>query len=370
MKKILVVDDSFTVRKVIEMLLVPLGYELTFAEKGSLATEIAKNTFFPIAVVDYSLPDMTGLDLAKVIKSNAPKTKILLMKSAKEDVDATRVVDDVISKPFDSQTMISKLEALSEMEEPEVVVTEEKPKDEFKLTEEDFKIDLEVGEEFSFEPKKIEEKAEKKTDIEEEIAEIADIELIEDVDVSGTKEEKIEVEEVSLEDLLEESEIKIEEEKIFEEPVKKEDTGKVSIDELFADLNEILADNKEPSAVSEQRPTYVTKDVKPVVEELAKDLKELENITKEEAPKEADVVDVEELDLWDFIPEEEKKEEPKPVTVEKHDIKEETLSPVETDRASLEKLIREITYEVVEKIAWEVVPEVVDAIMKDKFGKK
>ncbi len=372
MKNLLVVDDSFTVRKVIEMLLVPMGYKLTFAESGKKALELVKSDGFELAMIDLGLPDINGVSVSKEIKKVAPGLKVILMHSAKEEIDETRLmegmVDERVTKPFDSQTLLSKIESVSMAVEPEPVLFEKKIVSEKPIIEESFKIDLDVGEEFSFEP------SEKKQPEEiaeiTEIDELAELELIEEPEEPKKEEVELE-EEISLEDLLEEGEIKVEEEEFSAEPQKvspqPEDTRKINIDELFSDLNEILAEKEEPVKIMEEDATWMPKDVKPVVEEVAKELKELDTLLEEEEVK---LEEIEEADLWDFDLEEEKKEavkEEKTVS-EKAAVQEPELTG--TDRASLERLIKEITYEVVEKIAWEVVPEIVDTIMKDKFGKK
>lgn len=364
MKSLLVVDDSLTVRKVIEMLLVPQGYKLTFAEKGASALEVLKSGQFGIAIIDLGLPDIDGLSLSKEVKKNFPNVKVLLMHSSKEEVNEQKLreslVDDVLSKPFDSSTIISKLEELSVTKEIITEAIKQPYLEERPLVEESFKIDLGVGEEFTFQTK-----AEKKEVMDiEDIEELSDLELLGEEEEAVSKKESVEEEEISLEDLLEEGEIKIEEEHTKEE--RAEEVTKVDIEELFSDLNDILTEKESPPKIQEEKPYWMAKDVKPVVEEVAKDLKELETIIEEEKTGELNIEEIEELDVWDFTPEEEKSEK----VIVQEPVEKKTFTPVDTDRTSLEKIIKEITYEVVEKIAWEVVPEIVDTIIKDKFGKK
>lgn len=366
MKNLLVVDDSFTVRKVLEMLLVPLGYKLTFAENGKQALDFVKSNAFELVILDNGLPDIDGVSLSKELKKIKPSMSLILMKNAKEEIEETTLkecrIDDVLTKPFDSQTLISKIDAVSTKAEEVIekpILTEEK-----QTIEDSFKFDLSFGEEFAFESHRGTE--EKKEIVTEEIEELSDLELIEEIEEAPKKEEKFE-EEISLEELLEEGEIKIEEEKPLIEPVEEEET-KVNIDDLFSDLNDILTEKEEQPKLSEREPILRAKDVKPVVEEVAKDLKELETITEKSEAEELKIEDIEELDIWDFTPEEEKQ----PVTETK--LTETTIptinEPFDVDRKSIERLVREMTYEVVEKVAWEVVPEIVDTILKDKFGKK
>lgn len=375
MKNFLIVDDSFTIRKVIDMLLTPLGYKLTFAENAEKALELLKTGNYEVVLVDKGLPDINGLAISKEIKKINPSISVILMINAKEELDEVKrkesMIDDVVEKPFDSQTFISKIDAIKDK-----VVSIEKPKEEpMKLEEEPFKIDIGLGEEFEFKPEKTEELIEEIEELKEieeikEIEEVVDIEtieeaketeLIEEEPLSLTEAKEEVVEEIQLEDLLEEGEIKIEEEPPAKEAFKEE--VNVNIEDLFSDLNDILKESEEPELKKEPEIPYKKVDYKPVVEEVAKELKEFDSFVDE---KEEEEKALEELDIWDFVPEQEQEQKPKPVAEQVI----EKTSDLIRDKAELERMIKEITYEVVEKVAWEVVPEILDTVLKDKFGKR
>lgn len=410
MKKILIADDSLTVRKIIEMLLKPFSYDLIFAETGKDAMTKALNMDIDLMVIDYSLPDTKGTLVSKELKKQKPMLPVLLMISSKEEFPAQKMqegdCDDVVEKPFDSQTFLNKFNLL--LEKPkEVVLPFEKEKiekvEEIVLDKEPF-MGINIGEEFIAETKTIEQlvpdlKASVETEVSEEIEVIEDIEeLIEEVEekTEGIKDEQVvetKIEDITLEDLLEKefksedivesaqkgfelSELIVEEESHVieekkEEPVVKEETfeeGKmINIDEFFSDLNQILQDEKEVKKTF----TPEKEIVKPVIEEVAKDLKEIEmikeaepemkiEIEKQEVVKEESFVLDE--DIWNFDLEV-KPEKPA------QEIKPELLTS-SINLKQIEEMVREITYDIVEKIAWEIVPEIVDTIMKDKFGKQ
>jgi len=421
MKKILIVDDSFTVRKIIELLLKPLNFELIFAETGKDAISKGLSSDAQLVIIDYGLPDLKGTEVSKQIKSQKPYLPVLLMTSSKEEYPAMRMqegqCDDVIEKPFDSQTFLSKIETLIKKVKDMPIKEEEvklKKKEElielttpseFPIEKEPF-TDLNLGEEFTIETQAETEltvQDEKKSDILEEI--IDDLEVIEELEELDEKEEIIEetpletkIEDITLEELLSEEskgnelvetfekeieipEVILEKEKIEipekEEEVKTEtlvEEGKsINIDDFFADLNEILAEGK----VSKS-PEVEKEMVKPVIEEVVKDLKEIEMITthveetkeEEEVKEETKIMEeikakeekeISEEDIWNFDLD---------LTSQKQAVLESKDTATSIDIKQIENIIRELTYDIVEKIAWEIVPEIVDSIMKDRFGKK
>ncbi|MCX7990986.1 MAG: response regulator [Proteobacteria bacterium] len=388
MKNLIIADDSFTVRKVIEMLLKPLGYNLIFTENGEKTLNAVKSSSADALILDFGLPDRDSGELSKEIKKQKPNLPILIMYNGK-DYTGDKILslsqcDEIIEKPFDSQTFITKIEGLK----AKTGVITEKKEEQIKPAEKEFlkdiisskeepleSFELDFGEEFTI-------KEEEKASLEEldlsivEPEEVEELEELKDIEEIEVEELKIEEEKspskeeigetVTLEDLLGE-EIVIEEE--VEKPQKKEkveieqvpeekktEEPSIDINEFFSDLNEILVEKEKPSAEK----IFEEKKVKPVVEEVAKELKEMEEIVASE----------EELDIWDFeLPTEKEGKEPVEQVVEtkREESKSELLS---LERKELEKIIKEITYEIIEKVAWEVVPEIVDTILKDKFPKR
>lgn len=381
MKDLIIVDDSFTVRKVIELLLSPLGYNLTFAENANKALEIIKSGRFDAIILDYGLPDKDGAVFSSEIKKLYPDIPVLIMYNGKE-YTADKILsqckcEEVIEKPFDSQSFLTKIYSLKEK-----TIVVEKPIPSPEKMEDLF--DLNIGEEFEVKEEKptgpLEEKLETKDIGEtielEEVEELLDLEEIkeaEELDVEElrlgeeitTPKEEMISDTVTLEELLsedivveevieEKDKIEIAETKKAEREETKFEEPSIDINEFFSDLNDILKEKDKTSAEK----IFEEKKVKPMVEEVAKELREIESIVPSEK---------EELDIWDFeVPKEmpeEKTEKPAPLEGEKPGL-------ISLERKELEKVIKEITYEVVEKIAWEVVPEIVDTIIKDKFGKK
>ena len=75
----LVVDDDEEIRRTLLESLQETGYFTDVAPNGKDAIDKVKEFFYNIALVEVELPDMTGLDLLKVIKSIHPDTSVIFI---------------------------------------------------------------------------------------------------------------------------------------------------------------------------------------------------------------------------------------------------------------------------------------------------
>ncbi len=111
-KTLLAVDDSVTMRKVLEITFSGEDFEVVTAESAQAA--LAKMSDKPAAVViDTVLGSDDGYALAKEVRKKDPGVAILLLASRYAPYDAAKGkdagADDYMDKPFDTQQMIDKL---------------------------------------------------------------------------------------------------------------------------------------------------------------------------------------------------------------------------------------------------------------------
>ncbi|PYT14068.1 MAG: hypothetical protein DMF51_09390 [Acidobacteria bacterium] len=88
-KKILVADDTVTVRKVAARLLASAGYDVLEAEDGRQALDLVQNEHPDLILLDLLMPKMTGFDVLREIKRSGrvKETPILIMSGVfKKDV--------------------------------------------------------------------------------------------------------------------------------------------------------------------------------------------------------------------------------------------------------------------------------------------
>ncbi len=119
--KILVVDDFATMRKVIRNLLKQVGYEnIVEAEDGVLALRVLKSQKIDLVISDWNMPNMTGLELLKSIRSDDDlKTMPFLMVTAEALQDnviaAVKAgVSNYIVKPFTAEVLNEKITKILE----------------------------------------------------------------------------------------------------------------------------------------------------------------------------------------------------------------------------------------------------------------
>jgi two-component system chemotaxis response regulator CheY len=117
--KVLVVDDFATMRKIVRNILKQIGFEdITEAEDGNVALRVIKNEAIGLVVTDWNMPNLSGLDLLKEIRSN-PQTANLpvLMVTAeglKDNVmEAVKAgVNNYVVKPFTAEILQEKIEII------------------------------------------------------------------------------------------------------------------------------------------------------------------------------------------------------------------------------------------------------------------
>jgi CheY-like chemotaxis protein len=126
--RILGVDDSLTIRRALEIVLKPAGYELELAADGAGAIHMAKAVNPALILLDFILPDMRGTDVCRRLAADPDTAHIpIVLISAKgaEIRQAYRDVGNVvtyITKPFKPQDVTSTVsEVLAKAREGDLV---------------------------------------------------------------------------------------------------------------------------------------------------------------------------------------------------------------------------------------------------------
>jgi DNA-binding NtrC family response regulator len=126
--RILIVDDEAAMRDVLEMRLQDWGYEVVLAEDGLEGKEKAESCDPDIVISDIIMPQYSGMDLLRILRSGNPSCPIILMTvQATVDlaVEAMKLgAQDFVTKPID----YSKLKAILEAAEADISLREESDK--------------------------------------------------------------------------------------------------------------------------------------------------------------------------------------------------------------------------------------------------
>ena len=113
--KILVVDDSSTMRRILKNTLTRLGYsDFVEAEDGSDA--LAKLEGIDFVITDWNMPNMDGLTMVKTVRKHPSYKKLPIImvttEAGREDIiEAIKHgVNNYIVKPFTAETLKQKID--------------------------------------------------------------------------------------------------------------------------------------------------------------------------------------------------------------------------------------------------------------------
>lgn len=116
MSKILAVDDDPTVRTLVSHRLTAAGHRVMTATNGAEALRVVEERGLPeVAVLDVSMPGMTGLELATQLRAlEGGSDVVLVFLSARvqpEDIAAGQALGGrYLTKPFVASALIATIE--------------------------------------------------------------------------------------------------------------------------------------------------------------------------------------------------------------------------------------------------------------------
>ncbi len=119
--RVLIVDDSLSIRKFLTGLLTKQNYEVEVARNGQSAIELLSQNEFDAVITDLEMPQLSGYDLIEHIRSdkrwdNLPVI-VLTGRAGKNIEQQTRKLgaDDFVVKPFKETELLNKLEKFIEV---------------------------------------------------------------------------------------------------------------------------------------------------------------------------------------------------------------------------------------------------------------
>jgi DNA-binding NarL/FixJ family response regulator len=120
MKKILVVDDDLTLRRILQNSLEQKGYQVISVGSGKDALAKFSQDVPDIVVSDVSMPEMDGFEFCRQLRSQ-PSGKLIpfIFLSAKGELNDrvqghTIGADNYLTKPFEMKELLANIEALIE----------------------------------------------------------------------------------------------------------------------------------------------------------------------------------------------------------------------------------------------------------------
>ncbi|WP_077216954.1 response regulator [Piscirickettsia litoralis] len=124
--KILIADDSMTMRRIIVNALINYGAShdnILEAEDGERALELwqAESDKIGLALFDWNMPKMNGLNVLHVIRDVDKTVPIIMVTTHSDKTDVVAAVSEgatnYIIKPFEVDTLVSKVSQFIDIKE-------------------------------------------------------------------------------------------------------------------------------------------------------------------------------------------------------------------------------------------------------------
>jgi two-component system phosphate regulon response regulator PhoB len=118
MPRVLIIEDETDLRDLLQYNLKAAGYEVLVAVDGATGVALARDYRPDLVMLDIMLPDTSGLEVCRLIKSQ-PQTRdaqVMMVTAKGEEID--RVVgfelgaDDYVVKPFSTRELLLRVQAV------------------------------------------------------------------------------------------------------------------------------------------------------------------------------------------------------------------------------------------------------------------
>ena len=117
--RVLIVDDSRAIRRIIGEIMKQLSFEVSEAGNGIEALQSLDEFGAPdLVLVDWNMPEMNGLDFIKAVRANPTYSNLpLMMVTTETEMERMALafmagVNEYVMKPFDKATILDKLQLL------------------------------------------------------------------------------------------------------------------------------------------------------------------------------------------------------------------------------------------------------------------
>ncbi len=114
--RVLLVEDDLTTARGITLMLKQAGMIVDTADTGEEAVELGRLYDYDIVVLDLMLPDIDGSEVVRRLRAARIETPVLILSGVSRPQTKVKVfgmgADDFITKPFDQQELIARIQAI------------------------------------------------------------------------------------------------------------------------------------------------------------------------------------------------------------------------------------------------------------------
>jgi two-component system chemotaxis response regulator CheY len=115
----LVIDDSRAIRSIIRKILREIGYEVFEAGHGREGLEqLARNEGIDLALVDWNVPEMNGLEFVRAVRAQPvyDRVRLMMVTTETEHLQMCKALaagaNEYVMKPFTKEVIMAKLNLL------------------------------------------------------------------------------------------------------------------------------------------------------------------------------------------------------------------------------------------------------------------
>jgi two-component system, OmpR family, phosphate regulon response regulator PhoB len=118
MTLVLVADDDADIRDLVVFKVEQLGVEVLAVGDGQSAPDAVRTRRPDLAVLDVSMPGLSGIDVCRMIRSDPEiaGTPVIMLTARVQEQDVeqgfTAGADDYVTKPFSPRELVSRIQAL------------------------------------------------------------------------------------------------------------------------------------------------------------------------------------------------------------------------------------------------------------------
>jgi two-component system response regulator RegX3 len=122
MSKILIIEDEVSFSEALSFLLEKEGFETSVAETGKAGIEAFNKEAFDLVLLDLMIPEISGIDVCRTIRTNS-QIPIIMLTAKDSEVD--KVVglelgaDDYVTKPYSARELVARIKAVLRRGVPE-----------------------------------------------------------------------------------------------------------------------------------------------------------------------------------------------------------------------------------------------------------
>ena len=115
MPRILLIEDEDSIRHLISYDLKNAGFDVTGCPDGASAREKGLNESFDIMIIDWMLPEISGIELVRLFRGKGIDSVMMMLTAKDEEEDILEAfeagVDDYITTPFSPRELLARIQA-------------------------------------------------------------------------------------------------------------------------------------------------------------------------------------------------------------------------------------------------------------------